>query len=340
MGLELSGQGGKSSPRLRHVEADDLPLRRIPRGRGFSYHDADGNRIADTATLERIRSLVIPPAYREVRIAASPRDHIQAVGRDDAGRLQYLYHPDWETVRLAQKSDRLATLCAALPRLRRTVDETLREDGLSRDKVMAAVVLLIDRTHIRIGSEAYVHTGRSRGATTLLKRHVRIVGGCARLTFHGKRRTPVACEIDAPAFMGVLRQLRRLPGRRLFQYRDGGTIRRVHATDVNDWIHDVVGAQVSAKDFRTLAASAMAVELFAAMEPEARERKRKSQIAGVMKQIAAKLVNTPAVARASYVHPGVVEAFVAGNLAERLAACRPAAWLSRKEAAVAELVGA
>lgn len=340
MGLELSGQGGKCGPRLRHVEADALPLRRVPRGRGFSYHDAEGNRIADAATLARIRSLVIPPAYREVRIAASPRDHIQAVGRDDAGRLQYLYHPDWEAVRLAQKTDRLATLCAALPHLRRTVDETLRQEGLGRDKVMAAVVLLIDRTHIRIGSEAYVHTGRSRGATTLLKRHVRIVDGCARLTFHGKRRTPIACEIDAPAFLDVLRQLRRLPGRRLFQYRDGGTVRRVHAADVNDWIHGVAGARVSAKDFRTLAASAVAVELFAAMAPDQRASNRKSQIAGVMKEIAAMLVNTPAVARSSYVHPAVVDAFLAGDLAERLAACRSAAWLSRREAAVAELVGA
>ena len=340
MGLELSGQGRKGGPRLRHVEADALPLRRVPRGRGFSYHDAEGNRVADAATLERIRALVIPPAYREVRIADSPRDHIQAVGRDDAGRLQYLYHPDWEEVRLAQKTDRLATLCSVLPRLRRTVDETLRQEGLGREKVMAAVVLLIDRTHIRIGSEAYVHTGRSRGASTLLKRHVRIVDGCARLTFHGKRRTPVACEIDAPVFMDVLRQLRRLPGRRLFQYREDGTVRRVHATDVNDWIHGVAGAQVSAKDFRTLAASAMAVELFAAMEPEERERKRKSQIAGVMKEIAAMLANTPAVARSSYVHPAVVEAFLAGDLGDRLAACKPAAWLSRKEAAVADLVDA
>lgn len=340
MGPEGSGQNGKGSPRLRHVEADDLPLRRVPRGRGFSYHDSEGNRVADAATLERIRSLVIPPAYREVRIASSPRDHIQAVGRDDAGRLQYLYHPGWEAVRLAQKTDRLATLCAALPRLRRTVDETLRQEGLGRDKVMAAVVLLIDRTHIRIGSEAYVHAGRSCGATTLLKRHVRIVGGCARLTFHGKRRTPIACEIDAPPFMDVLRQLRRLPGRRLFQYRNGGTIRRVRSTDVNDWIHEVAGTRVSAKDFRTLAASAMAVELFAAMVPAERQRKRKSQIAGVMKEISAMLANTPAVARASYVHPAVVEAFLAGDLSERLAACKPAAWLSRKEAAVADLVGA
>jgi len=319
---------------LRHVAADDLLLRRVRRGRGFSYHDAEGRCVTDRATLERIRALVIPPAYREVRIAASARDHIQAVGRDDAGRLQYIYHPGWEKVRLGHKTGRLANLCRALPRLRRIVQETLAQDGMGREKALAAVVLLIDRTHIRIGSEAYVHTGRSRGATTLLKRHVRMAGGCARLTFHGKGRQAIACDIDAPGFLQVLRQLR------LFQYRAGGAVRRVRGSDVNGWLHEVVGQAVSAKDFRTLAASSMAVELFAVMEPAERPTPRKRQVAGVMREIAAMLANTPAVARASYVHPAVVEAFLDGSLPERLASSAPAAWLSRREATVAALLDA
>ncbi len=338
-----AGAGGSAEDRaraagLRLASPEALSLRRRRRGRGFSYLDGDGQPVTDRQTLERVRGLAIPPAYREVRIAPHPDEHIQAVGRDEAGRLQYLYHPRWEEVREAQKVEHLAALCASLPAIRRRVARVLRRPGPNRDKALAAVVALIDRTHIRIGCSDYVHIGRSRGAATLLKRHVRCDGDLVHLDFRGKRRQPVACALRAPALARALEELRQLPGSRMFQYRDkAGRRHPVDAADVNRWLREVSGVPVTAKDFRTLAATAAAGERLAAMEPDPRVTCRRRQVRQVMIGVADLLGNTPAVARKSYVHSRLVEAFEKGELGGLRSRTRAVRGLDRGEALVAAL---
>jgi DNA topoisomerase-1 len=306
-------------PVLRIVAVESLCYTRRRCGRGFTYHDRRGRRIRDAATLRRVHSLAIPPAYAEVLIAPSADHHIQAVGRDEAGRLQYLYHPAWESVREARKTTRLAALCAVLPTLRRRLRRILATPGLSREKAIAAVIALIDRTHIRIGCADYVHSGRSRGASTLLKRNLRCEDDRIFLNFVGKRRTPIQCSLRSPLLARVLQELRELPGPRLFQYRNGGgKLRPVSAAEVNALLRELAGAEVSAKDFRTLAATAAAGERLCALERGASATARKRQVNEVIRAVAQLLANTPAIARKSYVHRELVRAFDTGEL-QRLA---------------------
>jgi len=323
---------------LRYGAVDDLTLTRRRCGRGFTYLDSSGKPVRDRKTLRRVRSLAIPPAYTEVRIAARADQHLQAVGRDEAGRLQYLYHPSWEEVREARKQDRLAALCAALPRLRRHLARALRKPGLGRRKALAAAVTLIDRTHIRVGSGDYVHSGRSRGAATLLKQNVRCDGDYVRLSFRGKRQQPVQCSIYAPALARALTELREIPGRRIFQYLDAdGRRHRISAGDINAYLQEISGCDISAKDFRTLAATAAAGQRLCIADPAARARQRKRQVAEVMREVSELLGNTPTVARKSYVHRVLIEAFESGRLSVLGRAKRQCRNLSPGEALVAAL---
>lgn len=325
---------------LRIIEPEALVIRRRRSGRGFFYVDEAGRRISDPEVLSRIRSLAVPPAYEDVHIAPDADAHLQAIGRDDAGRLQYRYHPDWEGVRDLRKVERLGALCAALPNIRRKIARDLRRSGLGRDRVLAAVVTLIDRTHIRVGYEDYVHSGRSRGAATLLKRNVWCEGDAVHLTFRGKGGKAVTCEVRSAPLARTVRALKRLPGSRLFQYRDEeGAIRRVTAGDTNAYLNEVAGAPVTAKDFRTLAATAVAAERLAAVDPDARVTRRRSQLRTVLKDIAEMLGNTPAITRKSYVHPKLVEAFHEQTLRPLAARCRRGRDLSTGEAVVAALFG-
>jgi DNA topoisomerase-1 len=322
---------------LTYVTPEDLTIRRRPRGKGFTYVGASGRVIRDPAVLARIRSLAIPPAYRDVRIARSARAHLQAVGQDDAGRTQYRYHPDWTEVRDAHKIERLAALIDALPRIRRHISRGVACACACRDKAVSGVVMLIDKTHIRIGCEDYVHSGRARGAATLLKRNVRHEGGKVILTFRGKGGAQIHCEATAPALARAIAALGRLPGARLFQYRDdGGKRTLVSAADANRFLQEISGAPVTAKDFRTLAATAAAASILRAQDPAESEAGRRRQVVAVMKEVAAMLGNTPAVCRKSYVHPRLVEAFQSGEL-KRLRGRKKEPLLSKGEALVASL---
>ena len=301
---------------LRRTTPEELSIRRRRHGKGFVYIDGDGHRITDIDALTRIRALAIPPAYVEVRIARDPRSHLQAVGHDEKGRTQYRYHPDWEIVRERGKIDRLAILAEVIPRIRRHVDRDLAREGLPKPKALAAVVAVIDRTHIRIGCEDYVHSGRSRGATTLLKRNVRVDGDRLCLAFRGKGRREIECGVKAPALVRTIGELLELPGRRLFKYLDEeGRVRPISAGEVNAYLRTIAKAPVSAKDFRTLAATATAATRLAAIEPAAKPTPRRRQVAAVMRDIATLLGNTPAVTRKSYVHRTLVNTFAAGALA-------------------------
>lgn len=301
--------------RLKRITADTLTITRRRAGKGFSYRDAQGARIADQATLARIRALAIPPAYADVRIAADPRAHLQAVGHDEAGRIQHRYHPDWEKVRERRKLKRLKCLIDALPKLRAAIARDLGDRSLSRDKALACAAALIDRCHIRVGNETYARINGSHGASTLLKRHVAITGARVELAFKGKSGKQIACTHEDATLARALTRVMTLPGLRLFQYRrDDGTAAEVHASDINAYLKRVSGLPVSSKDLRMLAANAAAAELLLAGEVVATETGKKRQLADIMRAISERLVNTPAVVRKSYVHAIVLRAYATGRL--------------------------
>ena len=301
--------------RLKRSSAAALTIIRRKAGKGFSYVDGDGRRIADEETLARIRSLAIPPAYSDVRIAADPRFHLQAVGHDEAGRIQHRYHPDWEKVRERRKLGRLKRLIDALPKLRAAVAKDLKDRRLSRDKALACAAAIIDRCHIRVGNESYAKANGSHGASTLLKRHVTITGRRIELSFKGKSGKQIACADEDAALSRALTRIMTLKGRRLFQYRrEDGIIAEVRASEINAYLKRVSGLPVSSKDLRMLAANAAAAELLLAGEIVATETGKKRQLADIMRAISERLVNTPAVVRKSYVHEIVLRSYATGRL--------------------------
>lgn len=323
------------STRLRRVSSEELTIRRVRHGRFFGYRDADGAKITDEETLERIRSLAIPPAYEDVRIAADPRAHLQAIGHDEAGRIQHRYHPDWERVRERRKLKRLARLIEALPKLRARIAADMKARTLSQEKALAAAAAIIDRGHLRVGNEAYAKANGSHGASTLLKRHATLGTSRVELHFRGKSGKDINCTLDDPPLARALRRIATLPGRRLLQYRrEDGTVAPVHAAEINAYLKRASGLPVSSKDLRMLAANAAAAELLLASEDIASETGRKRQLADIMRAIAERLVNTPAVVRKSYVHAIVVDAYASGRLQRSYAKARAKPGCSRIERAL------
>jgi DNA topoisomerase-1 len=304
---------------LSIVAAADLDIRRRRCGRGFIYLAGDGRQITDAAVIERIRGLAIPPAYSDVRIASRADAHLQVVGRDAAGRWQHRYHEDWDAVREHRKAERLAMLVEALPRLRARVKRDMARRQTDITKALACAVAIIDATHIRVGGEAYVESSGARGAATLLKRHARLSSSRARLCFRGKGGAPFQCELRDPRLVRALRRLHALRGPRLLQYRDrGGRVRPIRAQEINDYLCQASGTRISAKDLRMLSANALAAEHLARLTPAASESAVRRQVTGAMRVVSDDLGNTPAVARKSYVHVRVVEAFASGRLAQIL----------------------
>ncbi len=321
--------------RLRRVKSGDLNLRRRKAGKGFSYVDENGQRIADPETLARIRSLAIPPAYRDVRIAADPRAHLQAVGLDEAGRVQHRYHPEWEKVRERKKLGRLQRLIDGLPRMRAAVAKDLRDRQLTRTKALACAASLIDSCHIRVGNETYAKANGSHGASTLLKRHVKVTGDLIELSFRGKAGKDIACAHNDPRLARALTRLATLPGPRLFQYRkEDGSIAAITASEINAYLKSISGLPISSKDLRMLAANAAAAELLLAGEAATTEPGRKRQLAEIMRAISERLVNTPSVVRKSYVHAIVVASYASGKLQRCFQKARSRAGCSRIERAL------
>jgi DNA topoisomerase-1 len=329
------GSAATSKGRLRRVGVDDLTISRVRVGRNFGYRDADGGKVTDEETLGRIRSLAIPPAYEDVLIASDPRAHLQAVGRDEAGRIQHRYHPDWERVRERRKLKRLARLIDTLPKLRARIATDLKDRTLSRAKALACAAAIIDRCHIRVGNEVYAQTNGSHGASTLLKRHVGVTGNHVALAFRGKGGKNIVCGRDDAPLARALTRLKTLPGKRLFQYRDeDGSVTAINAADINAYLREAAGLPISSKDLRMLAANAAAAELLLSSDIAASERGRKRQLADIMRAIAEQLVNTPAVVRKSYVHEIVVEAYASGRLSRAYREARGRGGCSRIERAL------
>jgi DNA topoisomerase-1 len=305
---------------LHYVQQDELTLRRRRRGSGFSYLREDGSVIRDSATVRRLASLAVPPAYDDVRYAADAAAHLQAIGRDAAGRLQYRYHPAWQMVRETRKARRLVRLAEALPKIRRSVAQHLSNTEPSRELAFAAVIELIARSAIRPGNDSYTKRHRTHGATTLLKSHVSVEGSTITLTFRSKGNKLVQKEVDGSRLIDAIAVLQQLPGRRLFQYRDEvGTVQPVRSAQVNRFLREIARAKISLKDFRTLSASGSVLEALAATFRATSARQRRSQILDAVRSTAKKLANTPTICRKSYVHEAIVVAFEEGAL-ERFAA--------------------
>jgi DNA topoisomerase-1 len=311
---------------LRYVTTDALLIRRRRSGRGWIYIGNDGQPIQDRRIVRRLTRLAVPSAYQDVLYAADPAAHLQAVGRDAAGRLQYRYHPQWEDVREGRKARRLARLAHALPQVRRRLGQYLASDNRTREFACAAVIELVACSAIRPGSEDYRRLHGTRGAATLLKSNVSIYGQAINLKFRSKGGKIVTKEFAAARLARVIALLRRLPGRRLFQYQaEDGTVHRVNARDVNAFLREIAGTKISLKDFRTLLASASVLDALARIKPAASAHQRRKQVLEAVSAAAEDLANTPTICRKSYVHETVVTAFENGVLerfSETLKNCR------------------
>jgi DNA topoisomerase I len=303
---------------LVYVSDAEPGISRIRRGSGFRYVSPNGKPIRDTRELARIAKLAIPPAYTDVWICTHPRGHLQATGRDARGRKQYRYHPVWRESRDCSKFQRVTEFGTALARLRRRTKADLALPGLPRDKVLAAIATLLDRTRVRVGNLEYVRANGSFGLTTLRDRHAKFLSsGCAVLRFRGKGGVEHEVKIDDRRLAAIVHRCQELPGQRLFQYidEDGGA-HTVDSAHVNDYLREVMGNDFTAKDFRTWNATLRAIELLrdTPLPMRRSERACKTCILCVIRKIAAELRNTPAVCRKSYIAPVVFAAWQDGSL--------------------------
>lgn len=301
---------------LHYVDDTQPGFTRKKAGKSFAYYDQNNKKISDAAQIERINALAIPPAYIDVWICADPRGHLQATGKDARGRKQYRYHARWREIRDVDKYSRMLEFGASLPKIRRGLEAHLSAPGFTRDKVMATVISLLDATLIRVGNVQYARDNKSYGLTTLRNKHVEVSGSAMRFHFRGKSGVEHDVEINDRRLARVVKRCLELPGQNLFQYVDEqGARHTVSSSDVNAYLHELSGADFTAKDYRTWAGSALALTILRELhwEPEAQAKKH---IVEMVKQVAKQLGNTPAVCRRCYIHPAVLESFIAGELAK------------------------
>jgi DNA topoisomerase-1 len=304
---------------LRYVSADGPGIRRLRAGKGFSYRDPQRQTIRDPDTLQRIRSLAIPPAWTDVWICPSPRGHIQATGRDVRGRKQYRYHPRWREVRDATKFSRMIEFAEALPALRRRVRRDLARDGVPREKVLATVVRLLETTCIRIGNDEYLKQNGTFGLTTLRNHHVAVRGERLFFRLRSKGGKVQQAMLGDRSVAKVVRECQELPGYELFQYRDGdGQPQPIDSADVNDYLREVTGSSFTAKDFRTWMGTVHALGRLREVCQD-RLQASKTELLAVIDYVAEQLGNTRAVCRKFYIHPGLQQEFLEGRLPARLA---------------------
>jgi len=300
---------------LSYTSDSEPGIRRVRKGRGFIYFDADGGKVRDAATLMRIRSLVIPPAWKDVWICARPRGHLQATGRDDRGRKQSIYHAKWRETRDADKYARLLGFARALPRIRARVARDMRLKGLPRDKVTATIVKLLESTFARVGNEEYARDNRSFGLTTLRDRHVKVSGASVRFMFRGKSGRDIEVGVTNRRVARVVKRCEELPGQMLFQYVDeSGTRGTIRSDDVNSYLREASGEDFTAKDFRTWAGTVLAASALRDLAHFESETEAGHNVAAAIDSVARKLGHTRAICRRAYVHPAVIDRYLDGSL--------------------------
>ena len=300
---------------------DDMPgITRQRSGKGFSYKGPDGRTITDKAERKRLASLAIPPAYVDVWICPDPRGHIQATGRDSKGRKQYRYHPEFRELRDSSKYDRMLDFARGLPQLRAQVDADMSRRGLPVEKVLATIVFLLENTMIRVGNTRYARENKSHGLTTLRMRHVTLDGNQVRFKFKGKSGKEWNLGLRDRRVARIIRAVQEIPGQHLFQYvDDDGTRRQVTSTEVNDYLRQITGRQVTAKDFRTWTGTVLAALALAEYEKADSEAAAKRNVRDAIESVAARLGNTPTICRQCYVHPQIIDAYLADELRLELA---------------------
>jgi DNA topoisomerase I len=329
---------------LRYV-TDSIPgIRRIGAGKKFTYVGPNGRRIRDAETLARIRSLVVPPAWTNVWISPIEHGHIQVTARDARGRKQYRYHPRWREVRDEVKYGRLIAFAQSLPKIRHRTDADLRKSGLPREKVLAAVVQLLEKTLIRVGNEEYAKDNGSFGLTTFRDQHAKIKGGTVRFAFKGKSGIEHAIDLQDKRLAKIVKACRDLPGYELFQYVDEeGRRQTVDSADVNKYLRDISGQDFTAKDFRTWAGTVLAAKALAEVATFKSGSEAKRNVVTAIESVAKKLGNTKAVCRKCYIHPAILDAYMDGatiqtlrTRAVKLSRSRPS--LTGEEAAVVNML--
>ncbi|MEZ0325443.1 MAG: DNA topoisomerase IB [Fimbriimonas sp.] len=295
---------------------DSMPgITRRRVGDTFDYFASNGKPVTKESELQRIRSLGVPPAYEDVWICPLPNGHLQATGKDARGRKQYRYHPRFREIRDESKFERMIEFGEALPTIHARIDEDLSKRGFPREKVLATVVSLLEKSLVRVGNEEYAKENKHYGLTTLRNRHVTIEGGELRFSFRGKSGIKHKISLQDRRLARVVKKLQELPGQELFQYVDGeGNTHKVTSNEVNAYLKEISGHDFTAKDFRTWAGTVLAITRLLEQEPATTKKQAKSAISTVIKEVARELGNTPAICRKCYVHPAVLESFSAGTL--------------------------
>ncbi len=305
--------------RLRYVSDASAGIERRRAGRAFRYFAPDGSALSDEATLTRIRKLAIPPAWTRVWISPHANGHLQATGRDARGRKQYRYHQRWREIRDESKYARLIAFGRALPRIRRRVQRDLARVGLPREKALATVVRLLERTFIRVGNEEYARENESFGLTTLRERQVKVKGATLRFKFRGKSGVHHEVEVTDRRVAEIVQRMQELPGEELFQYVDeSGATRSIESADVNEYLKSIAGEEFTSKDFRTWAGTLLCARALRAMPPPDSSAAGRREIAQAIKAVSRALRNTEAVCRKCYVHPGVIASYGEGRLPRAL----------------------
>jgi DNA topoisomerase-1 len=300
---------------LRYV-CDDTPgIERKQTGKGFSYIGVDGKPIRDPEELNRFKALVIPPAWTKVWICPLPNGHLQATGRDEKGRKQYRYHPDWQRIRSQTKFNRTIAFGSTLPLIREKTEEHLNLRKLSREKVLATVARLLETTCIRVGNVEYAKENSSFGLTTMRNRHVEISGSKVRFQFRGKSGVQHELELNDRRIARIVKQCRDLPGYELFEYFDeNGDRQTISSDDVNAYLKEITGEEFTAKDFRTWAGTVAAAQTLTELGEFTSQTQAKKNITEAIKQAAKQLGNRPATCRKYYVHPAIIDAYMDGSL--------------------------
>ena len=317
----LTPQEAARAARLRYVSDARPGITRKPTRQGWDFFGPDGAKITDEDDIARIRKLAIPPAYRDVWICPHANGHIQAVGRDAKGRKQYRYHAKWQETRDEAKYAHMLRFGRVLPRIRAKVDEDLSLPGLKREKVLAAIVRLLERTLVRIGNEEYARTNESFGLTTLRRRHVKVKGQGITFDFRAKHGIHWHVELKDKRLSRIIGRLTDLEGQELFQYiDDDNQISGVSSDDVNAYLRDISGEDITAKDFRTWAATNLAAVALAELETFDTKAKAKKNVLRAVEAVAKMLGNTPSICRKCYIHPAIFDAYLDGSLLEGIKA--------------------
>jgi DNA topoisomerase-1 len=318
-GKERELRSAAHSADLRYVSDAERGFTRRRRGKSFTYVRPSGKPLRDPANLARIRALAIPPAWQDVWICRAADGHLQATGRDARGRKQYRYHPRWRQAQDQNKYERIIAFAKTLPKIRRTVARHLRKRGLPREKVLAAAVKLLETTLIRVGNDEYARDNHSFGLTTMHDGHVEVRGATIRFDFRGKHGIEHEIDLKSRRLATIVHACRDLPGQELFQYVDeAGEVRDVGSGDVNDYLREISGRDFTAKDFRTWAGTALAVQALQEFQDFDSAAAAKRNITKAIERVAEHLGNTQAICRKSYVHPAVIDAFMDRSLVKTL----------------------